>query len=200
MSAPSLLAQRPFHRGLHCFHSLLVQTSSGPQRDQLKEESSVRLLLKVNKITTRLQCLIYSASLFNRHVSQEKLGSEGKHSECVSWVIHTYLWNLMFFISKIMMRASSKAEFMSCDYYYAFIHLSYFSWINRILDVLLWGGAAGVSWSITTAASLTSEGADSDGSAAGQTAGTDSVSNTITGFPEGDNLSVEKGEVIKIWR
>lgn len=46
MSARSLLAQHLLHQGLHCFHSLPVQTSSGPQ---LEEESPVCLLLKVNK-------------------------------------------------------------------------------------------------------------------------------------------------------
>lgn len=46
MSARPLLAQHLLHQGLHCFHSLPVQTSSGPQSE---EESPVRLLLKVNK-------------------------------------------------------------------------------------------------------------------------------------------------------
>lgn len=44
-AAPSLLAH--FHQGLHCFHSP-VPTSSGPHAGQLEEESSGRLLLKVN--------------------------------------------------------------------------------------------------------------------------------------------------------
>lgn len=54
--------------------------------------------------------------------------------------------------------------------------------------LLLGDGAAGVSWSIATAASLTSEGAGSDGGAV--SAGTDSVSDTTTVFSEVDEMSI----------
>lgn len=61
--------------------------------------------------------------------------------------------------------------------------------------LLLCDGAAGVSWSITTAASLTSEGAESDGGAEEEeSAGTDSVPDTITVFSEGDGTSMAEYE------
>lgn len=44
-----------------------------------------------------------------------------------------------------------------------------------------------------------SDGADWDGSAVGETAETDSASDTITTFPGRGNMSVAE-EMIKIWR
>lgn len=60
--------------------------------------------------------------------------------------------------------------------------------------LLLCNGVAGVSWSITTVASLTSEGAESDGAAVGESAETDSGSDTITVFSEGDEMSMSEYE------
>lgn len=72
--------------------------------------------------------------------------------------------------------------------------LQSFSLVWMICDVLLrCDGAAGASWSVSTATSLTSEGADSGGASVEESAGTDAVSETTTVFSTGDETSMADG-------